>query len=129
MRPLRPMRHIALRLAGNHVTYKRPILTQALRGPGGFYGMVVHQALHDAGVPMRAEQTLVVRNVNSWPMRSVLSVPYHHGRAFAGMRLSGSPLWWRLTVACLALGLPVLKVTRVIRDTVACRRFTGRLVQ
>ncbi len=129
MRPLRRQPHIALELAGSHVTYKRSMLMQALGGAGGFHDMFVHLAWHESGIPMRTEQTLVVRNVNSWVLKHVTSVPYHHGRAFAGQRFLRRPVWWRAAAGCLALALPALKVARVIRDTIACRRFTGRLVQ
>jgi glycosyltransferase involved in cell wall biosynthesis len=130
MLPLRPQPSMALALAGDHVTYKRPVLRQMLPNPGeGFQDFLVHSAWADASMPMRTEETLVVRNVNSWSLRHVTSVPYHHGRAFAGQRFAGRPAWFRAATGCLAAALPLLKIGRVIGDTVARRRFIGRLVQ
>ena len=130
MRPLRPQPAIALALAGNHVTYKRATLGPALPTSGeGFYDMFVHTAWAEAHMPMRAEENLVLRNINSWTLRHVTTVPYHHGRVYAAQRFGGMPAWRRRGVGCLALALPVLKTGRVARDTLSRKRMVGRLVQ
>lgn len=130
MLPLRPQPEIALALAGNHVSYKRHVVQRALPDlAGGFYDLFVHTTWAAARLPMRAEQNLVLRNLNSWSLRHVTTVPYHHGRAYAGQRFAGQPAWRRAGIGCLALALPVVKVGRVVRDVVARRRYAGRLLQ
>lgn len=127
MLPLRRRADLALALASNNVTYKRHALLPAAGETGGFYEFAVHRAWQDAGIPMRTEASIVVRNVNSWSLPHVTSVPYHHGRAFAGQRFPGRPAW-RLLSGLLAVSLPVLKAGRVIVDTLARRRRLGRLL-
>jgi hypothetical protein len=117
-------------LPGNNVAYKRSALSQLPRGcEDGFYDVLVHWAWQKAGLPMRAEPTLVVRNVNSWSLADVTNSPYHHGRAFAAQRFADLPAWRRTGLGLLALLLPVLKVGRIVKYTVRRRRLVGRLVQ
>lgn len=130
MLPLRRAGSLALALAGNNVTYKRSALADlpGVGDPGaGFHDLFVHQAWERAGRPMRVEETLVVQNVNSWSLRHVTSVPFHHGRAFAGQRFQGQPASRRLPMSVLALALPVLKTARIVRDALSRKRFIGRL--
>jgi hypothetical protein len=117
-------------LPGNNVAYKRSALSQLPTGSAdGFHEVFVHWAWQAAGLPMRADPALVVRNVNSWSLAHVTHVPYHHGRAFAGQRFAALPAWRRAAMGLLSLPLPVLKVWRIVRDTVRRRRLLGRLVQ
>lgn len=127
MLPLRRRADLALALASNNVTYKREALLRAGGETGAFYEFAVHRAWQEAGFPMRTDEAIVVRNVNSWSLPHVTSVPYHHGRAFAGQRFRGRPAW-RLLSGVLAVSLPVLKAGRVIVDTLARRRRLGRLL-
>ncbi len=117
-------------LPGNNVAYKRSALRQLTEGcEDGFYEVFVHWAWQKAGLLMRAEPALVVRNVNSWSLAHVTHSPYHHGRAFAAQRFADLPAWRRTGLGLLALLLPVLKVGRIVKDTVRRRRLVGRLVQ
>ena len=128
MLPLTPNGDAAL--PGNNVAYKRAALTQLPRGcQDAFYDVQVHWAWQKAGLPMRADPALVVHNVNSWSLGHVTHVPYHHGRAFAGQRFAALPAWRRVVLGVLCLPLPVLKVWRIVKDTVRRRRLLGRLVQ
>jgi len=129
MLPLRPQANIALALAGDHVTYKRAALHETLSDlADGFIDMFVHTSWANARVPMRTEETLVVRNVNSWSLRHVTMVPYHHGRAFAGERFSGRSAWFRAVMTCLAPALPPLKIGRVVADAMSRKRYRWRLL-
>lgn len=128
MLPLRPRANLALALASNNVTYKRQPLVRAAGESRGFYEIPVHSAWQAAGLPMRTDDTLVLRNHNSWSLPHMTSVPYHHGRTFAAQRFPGRP-GRRALFGLLALSLPALKTGRVIVDTVSRKRLTGRLIQ
>ncbi|MBA2260862.1 MAG: glycosyltransferase [Acidobacteria bacterium] len=127
--PLQHGMNIVLALAANNVTYKRTALARVPSSDDGFYDMFVHAAWERAGVPMRTDRTLVVRNVNAWSLAHVTSVPYHHGRAFAGHRAAGRSGPWRAAIGLLALGLPILKLGRIVSGTASRKRLAGRLLQ
>lgn len=129
MLPLQPEANVVLALAGNNVTYKRTALDRLPPGEDAFYDLSVHTDWQRAGVPMRTERTLVVRNVNYWSVAHVTSVPYHHGRAFAGRRAAGRPAAWRAGLGLLALGLPILALWRIVNGTLSRKRLAGRLLQ
>jgi hypothetical protein len=127
-----PMRRGArIALAGNNVSYKRAALSRVPAQPdGGFYEVLAHWAWEEQGLPMRAEPSVVVRNINRWPLGYVTRVPFHHGRTFAAQRFADSPRSRRAVLGLLALGgLPLVKVARIARDAVVRRRLLGRLVQ
>ena len=128
MLPLRPRANLALALASNNVTYKRGPVLEAADDPGGFYDIAAHTTWQDAGWPMRTDGALVVRNLNSWSLPHVTSVPYHHGRAFAAQRFPDRP-GRRGIYGLLAISLPAVKTGRVIIDTLVRGRLTGRLIQ
>lgn len=117
-------------LAGNNVSYKRDALVRFSDSwTNGFYDVFLHWTWQALGLPMRAEQTLVVRNVNSWSIKHVTSVPFHQGRAFAGQRSASRPMSVRVACSLLALFLPLLKLGRIIRESVSRRRLIGRVIQ
>ena len=129
MLPLRPQPNLALALASNNVTYKRAAALEAVAEHAeGFYDMAIHSAWQATGLPMRVDESLVVRNMNSWSLADVTSVPYHHGRTFAAQRFP-KRLARRGIFALLAVSLPAVKTWRVIIDTVGKGRFIDRLVQ
>jgi hypothetical protein len=117
-------------LPGNNVVYSRrevAALSQGTRDE--FREVFVHAAWRLAGVPTRVSGALVVRNVNSWALRHVTSVPFHHGRAYAAQRFGGRSATGRAAIALLALALPAVKVLRIVVDTLSRRRLAGRLVR
>lgn len=127
--PFRPGADVVRSLAGTHVTYKREAIAAAdLAGADGFVDVFVHDAWRRAGRSLRADETLVVRNVNRWRLADVTIAPFHHGRAFAGRRALGQSPLERLA-RCLATPvLPAVLAGRIIRDAVSTRRFARRLV-
>jgi hypothetical protein len=127
---MRPLSNSGGVLAGNNVSYKRDALARfADAWRNGLYDVFFHAMLLDQGLPIRTEETLVVRNMNSWSIRHVTSVPFHHGRAFAAQRFTNRPMSARYAFSGLALFLPLLKVARIIRESASRRRLAGRLVQ
>lgn len=118
-------------LPGNNVSYKRAILSQFSQdgwSTEGFYEGDFHRKLRTAGIRLLADPSLAVQNVNSWGGRHVLGVPFHHGRAFAGRRLRGRGFWQRLLFAGLAILLPAVQVSRVLREVASRRRLLLRLI-
>jgi hypothetical protein len=118
-------------LPGNNVSYKRALLKQFERKEWraeGFYEGDFHRELRAAGISLLAEPSLAVTNVNSWGASQVLGVPFHHGRAFAGRRLRGRGSWRRPLFAGFAILLPLVQVSRVLREVASRRRLLARLI-
>lgn len=116
-------------LTGNNVVYARPAiagLAPALQAD--FREAFVHALWQREGVPTSVDAGLIVTNVNRWSGRHLTAVPFHHGRAYAAERFGQRGLFFRVGLALLALGLPVLKTARLVRETTSRKRFVGRLV-
>jgi hypothetical protein len=127
--PFRPGADVVRRLAGNHVTYKREALAAIdVAAEDGFVDVFVHDAWRRAGLPLRADETLVVRNVNQWRVADVTVAPFHHGRAFAGRRARQQSPVVRVARLLATPVLPVVLAGRIIRDVASTRRFARRLV-
>jgi len=116
-------------LAGNNVVYRRDALEALPKKPEGFYDAFVHPAWAREGRLLRSDGSLVVRQVNSWPRQALTSMPFHHGRAFAGMRLANARRSLRLAAGLLAPFLPLLAVTRIIGIVVGRGRHRASFVQ
>lgn len=116
-------------LPGNNVVYQRNAVKQVGLGSDEFHDVFVHSEWQRAGLATTVKETLVVENVNSWSLRHVTSVPYHHGRSYAGKRFGSRRAWTRVAIGTLALSLPALKTFRIIASTVSRKRLVGRLIQ
>lgn len=99
-------------LPGNHVTYKKTALP-VLKPEEGFYEVFFHGDWQRSGEQLIADPKLVVTNVNHWSLRYVANVPFHHGRAFAGMRSERFPFWRRGLYTVLSPALPMVKAVRL----------------
>lgn len=116
-------------LPGNNVAYKRSALAPLpADAREGFQEVFVHAEWRRAGLATRATDALVVQNVNSWPLRHVTAVPFHHGRAFAARRFQTKGILVRVAIGLMTLGLPVLKIFRLFRETISRGRLVGRMV-
>lgn len=118
-------------LPGNNVSYKRAVVEEllSLGGADGLQEAFVHAAWSRSGRPMKADPQVVVRNEHSWTLAAVSSVPFHHGRAFAGQRGQNWPLPRRLAFAAAAVGLPALHAGRILIRVVTRRRRMGQLAR
>lgn len=118
-------------LPGNNVSYKRAVVEEllSLGGADGIQEAFVHAAWSRSGRPMKADPRVVVRNEHSWTVAAVSSVPFHHGRAFAGQRGQSWPLPRRLAFAAAAVGLPALHAGRILIRVVTRRRRVGQLAR
>ena len=116
-------------LAGNNLSYKREALAALPATADGFVDFFVHRDWANAGRPTRADASIRIQQVNSWGLRQVTSVPFHHGRGFAGNRFPTMKWPLRACFSGLALLLPLVAVVRLTRIVAGRRRFVGRLVQ
>jgi hypothetical protein len=116
-------------LTGNNVVYSRQALSDLPDAARlDFREAFIHAAWQRAGTPTRVSESLVVRNVNTWSLRHVTTVPFHHGRAYAAERFGARPAPVRVAVAAVGLGLPFLKLFRLAAGTLSRGRLIGRLL-
>ena len=128
MRPA-PATHNAP-LSGNNVVYSRRALLELPADlQADFREAFIHSVWQRDGRPTAVSDALVVRNVNSWSTAHLTSVPFHHGRAFAGQRFEGRSSILRAGFAALVLGLPLLKVARIMAETFRRGRLVGPLLR
>jgi hypothetical protein len=117
-------------LPGNNTSYKRAALRQlSPELAHEFAETFVHWSWERAQLPMRADQTVRVRNVHSWTILDVTLIPYHHGRSFAAQRMANRRLWRRLMRVGVTPIVPVVKVGRIIGQTLSRKRLIGPLVR
>ncbi|MCC6500703.1 MAG: glycosyltransferase [Anaerolineales bacterium] len=109
-------------LPGNNVTYKKTSLP-ILKPGDGFYEVFFHESWQNAGGELLSDAKLSIENINHWSLRHTTQVPYHHGRAFAGMRSADFPVWRRGVYALLSLALPLLKAYRLAAVAFNRRRY------
>lgn len=118
-------------LPGNNVSYKRTALVEFGQPEwpvDGFREIFFHRNLATAGMSLVADPSLSVTNINSWSTAHVLTMPYHHGRAFAGMRFRDEAWWRRPAFAGMTVLLPAVQVVRILRELSARRRFLSKLI-
>lgn len=99
-------------LPGNHVTYRK-IALPTLVSEEGFYEVFFHDTWQRSGGQLIADPEIVVININHWSLRHITTLPFHHGRAFAGMRSRSFPSWRKGLYTVLSLALPMVKAARL----------------
>ena len=115
-------------LPGTNVVYSgRALAALPAAARDDFHDVFVHARWHRDSVPTRVNGSLVVHNLNAWSVADVTSGPFHHGRAYSAQRFGPRNPLVRVGIALLILGLPILKVARIMSDTVSRRRLIGRL--
>lgn len=125
---MRPFTGTVTALSGNNVTYKRAALADVREG-SGFYEVMFHWQWQQNGEALTAYDGLEIHNVNSWSPGNVTTLPYHHGRAFAGMRINGQPWYRRWIFAGMSLALPLLQITRQVRVIASRRRYAREYIR
>lgn len=128
---MQPFEGIVQVLPGNNVSYKRTTLNQLLeKNPcnEGFYEVFTHLALQQFGQGLKADSTLIVHNCNSWEFTNISTVPFHHGRGFAGMRFVNQPRK-RILFIGLTLILPFIKMSRIIKLVLIRKRYVFELIR
>ncbi|NUN67335.1 glycosyltransferase (plasmid) [Pseudanabaena biceps] len=126
-----PFEGIVQVLSGNNVSYKRTTLNQLMeKNPcnEGFYEVFTHLALQQSGQCLKADSSLIVHNCNSWKFTNISTVPFHHGRGFAGMRFVNQPLK-RILFTGLTLVLPFIQMSRIIKLVLIRKRYVFELIK
>lgn len=126
MAPLPPA---PAQLPGTNVVYRRSALPDpAQLEQDGFYETFVHAALRSAG-GLATDSGLVVHHQRRWRFRTLVATRFHHGRAYAALRVRGRAPGARVGYLVLVLGLPVLWLGRVLREIVGRGRLGWRAIQ
>lgn len=132
VRFMQPFSGSVAALPGNNVSYKRTALEKLLLSYGEtdeFYDVFFHQTLQQEGQELKADPALVVHNVNTWKFAHISRVPFHHGRGFAGMRFVKHARWKRGLFLGVALVLPLIQVSRIVREVLSRQRYAFKLAQ
>jgi len=115
-------------LPGNNTTYWRQAIAGFLDDPNGFYEVFVNQQLQAKGQTLTANSRLAVRNMHQWVAADAISVPLHHGRGFAALRVARRPLPMRLIYALASVIIPPLQTIRTIQRVRAKGRSDSHLL-
>lgn len=127
---MKPLRNgVVQELPGNNISFKRSALEKGQEFVrDGFWKTYWCRTLQEEGIELVSEPSIVVYYNKSYELRPFLVRRFHHGRCFAGMRVSQTAT---LTRALYVMGtalLPFIFMTRVIRVAVAKRRHLGQFV-
>jgi hypothetical protein len=117
-------------LPGNNAVYTRAALRQLpASAQDGFQEVFVQAEWRRSGLATSASDDLVVRNINSWPVHQVTSVPFHHARAYSARRFQGRPLAARIPIGLMTAVLPAVKTYRLLAESMRRGRLLGPLVR
>jgi len=121
---LRPFNGRSKDLPVNNVSYKRERLADFLADsptPDGqtdsaeFHAAFVHQRMLAAGLGLWAAGRMGVRILNAWPRSYFFSIPFFHGKGYAGKRLAGVTSHRKLAYAAASPLLPAILIRRIWR--------------
>jgi len=116
-------------LPGNNVSYKRAALHEIERTfRNGFFETFINWELKASGAELFFAPSAIVYHNRSYETAEAFSECYHHGRAFAGKRVSGVGLLVRFARALATLALPFLLSVRIVLATVGKGRHIKELV-
>jgi GT2 family glycosyltransferase len=119
----------AAALPGNNVSYKRSALNKIERAfQNGFFETFINWELKASGADLFFAPSAVVYHNRSYHTGEAVSECYHHGRAFAGKRVSGVGVSVRLARALATIVLPVVLSGRIVLATVGKRRHLKELL-
>lgn len=126
---MKPFEGTVSGVPGNHVIYKKEALERLLKElPGELRDYQVNASIRDLGYTVRAYSDICVANINRWGTSHLILMPYHHGRAFAGIRMSGQQLWKRILFGLAAPLLPVLLTARTVQSVFQKERYRMQLL-
>jgi len=108
-------------LPGNNVSYKSEALDiESIQQ--GFYEVFIHENWRKSGIELYAAEGMVTSNNNTWNLENCTSIPFHHGRAYAGQRFGSHYGAKRICYGLLAMILPIIKSVRTLRQVISRRR-------
>lgn len=116
-------------LPGNNVAFKRTALhkgTQFVKP--GFWKTYWCRALQQEGVQLRSNPSMVVVDRKSYRLFPFLIRRYHHGRCFAGMRMTQVSSVMRVLYALGTPLLPILFMRRIAVPIMQKRRYLPQFI-
>ncbi len=101
-------------LAGNNVSYKRGLLRE-VEGEirHGLFEAFLHRTLQQRGHPLYFTPSAVVYHNKHYQFHQAFLQCYHHGRAYAGMRVAGQSFLRRMLLIGGSAVLPALLPGRI----------------
>lgn len=111
-------------LPGNNIAFKRVALNRGTQFvKQGFWKSYWCQALQQEGVQLRSVPSMVVYDRKSYQLFPFLIRRYHHGRCFAGMRITHMAPFMRLLYWSGTPILPFLFMWRISEKIIRKRRY------
>jgi len=127
MQPLK--KGAAMELPGNNVSFKRETLKRGREFvQDGFWKTYWCRRLQEEGVQLMAVPSIVVYYKKSFGLTPFLIRRFHHGRCFAGMRVSQVPLLMRVFYIAGSPLLPFLLLGRTIAGVVPKKRYLKQFI-
>lgn len=116
-------------LPGNNIAFKRAALDKGKQFvEQGFWKTYWCRALQQEGVQLRSVPSMVVYDRKSYRLFPFLIRRYHHGRCFAGMRMTQVPPVMRVLYALGTPLLPVLFMRRIAGPIMQKRRYLSQFI-
>lgn len=127
---MKPLRNgVVQELPGNNISFKRSALEKGREFTrNGFWKTYWCRTLQEEGIELVSAPSIVVYYNKSYELGAFLVRRFHHGRCFAGMRVSRVAIPTR---ACYVVGttlLPFIFMLRVVRVAIAKRRHLSQFI-
>jgi len=116
-------------LPGNNVAFKRAALNKGTQFvEQGFWKTYWCRALQQEGVQLRSVPSMVVYDRKSYRLFPFLIRRYHHGRCFAGMRITHVAPFMRPLYLLGTPVLPLLFMRRIAGPIMKKRRYLPQFI-
>ena len=116
-------------LSGNNVAYKRSALDKVQGGfRNGFFETFINWELKTTGSELYFVPSAIVYHNKSYKVGEAFTECYHHGRVFAGKRVSNAGWLKRAGHALGSMLLPVILPGRIVIRTLRNRRHVRELM-
>jgi thiol-disulfide isomerase/thioredoxin len=127
MRPL--VEGVAQELPGNNLSFKRSVLDNCPEHVrDAFWKTLWCRKLQEEGIELFSTPSIVVRYRRTFRFLPFTVRRFHHGRCFAGMRISRTSVLTRMLYAVGSTLLPLVFFLRTVRTVASKRRHIGRFV-
>ncbi len=101
-------------LPGNNISYKKSALERLAKSfKDGFFETFINQELSDKGYSLYFIPSAIVYHNRTYRLGKATIQCFHHGRSFAGMRISNSTIFERTVLVLGSTTLPILLPLRI----------------
>ena len=116
-------------LPGNNISFKRSTLTKGQEFvQNGFWKTSWCRRLQEEGIQLVSTPEIVIYDNKSYHLIPFLIRRFHHGRCFAGMRISRESRLKRASYVLASLLLPFLFVARTTSAIISKRRHLNQFI-